>query len=390
MLEARATASTRSRAHPAVWRCYLELTKPKVVVLIAFTAIVGALLASSGTPALGALAGGSAGIALAAASAAVVNHLLETRLDAQMSRTRARPLPAGRVSRAGAIVLAAALGTLAMGILVCLVNVATASLTFAALIAYAVLYTVWLKHATPQNIVVGGAAGAMPPVLGWMAATGGVDANALLLFLIILVWTPPHFWALAIARRVDYERAGIPMLPVIHGAAHTRLQILLYTILLAVVTLLPYLTGMSGILYLGVAVSLNAAFLYHAITLKRSSLTQAPMRVFRFSVIYLAWLFAALIIDHYVCARLGTTAARTGALLRMRLVGVETCAVIGSGVLAAMLISTWRIRQRDNRCPRLLRLNAVQEIIWTAVPCLMIVAAASPAIMGIVSAYKGR
>jgi protoheme IX farnesyltransferase len=292
--------STSSPPAPAVWRRYFELTKPRVVALITFTAMVGTLLASGGVPSLATLAWASAGIALAAASAATLNHALERQIDAQMARTRARPLPAGRVSRGRAIALAAVLAALAMGILVELVNVVTAVLTFVSLIAYAGLYTLWLKHATPQNIVIGGMAGAMPPVLGWTALTGRVDANALLLFLIIFVWTPPHFWALAIARRAEYERACIPMLPVTHGITHTRLQILLYTILLTVVTLLPFLTGMSGLLYLGAALILDAGFLYHAAALKRSSRPQLPMRVFRFSVSYLMWLFAALLVDHYL------------------------------------------------------------------------------------------
>jgi heme o synthase len=295
-----AMTSTGAQATPAAWRHYVELTKPKVVALITFTAMVGTLLASAGVPSLAALAWASTGIALAAASAATLNHALERQIDAQMARTRARPLPAERVSRRRAIALAAVLAALAMGILVSLVNVVTAVLAFISLIAYAGLYTLWLKHATPQNIVIGGVAGAMPPVLGWTAITGHVDANALLLFLIIFVWTPPHFWALAIARRAEYERAGIPMLPVTHGIAHTRLQILLFTILLTVVTLLPFLSGMSGLLYLGAAIILDAGFLYHAIALKRGSQPQLPMRVFRFSVSYLMWLFAALLIDHYL------------------------------------------------------------------------------------------
>jgi heme o synthase len=292
--------STRAQAASAAWRRYFELTKPKVVALITFTAMVGTLLASAEVPSLATLAWASVGIALAAASAATLNHVLETQIDAQMARTRARPLPAGRLSRGRAIALAATLGALAMGILVLLVNVVTAVLTFVSLIAYAGLYTAWLKHATPQNIVIGGVAGAMPPVLGWTAITGRVDANALLLFLIIFVWTPPHFWALAIARRAEYERAGIPMLPVTHGIAHTRLQILLYTILLTVVTVLPFLTGLSGPLYLGAALILDAGFLYHAVALMRSSRPQRPMRVFHFSVSYLMWLFVALLIDHYL------------------------------------------------------------------------------------------
>jgi heme o synthase len=298
--DALAMPSTRSQVAPAAWHRYFELTKPKVVALITFTAMVGTLLASGGLPSLITLACASAGIALAAASAATLNHALEWQIDAQMARTRARPLPAGRVSRGRAIALAAVLAMLAMGILVALVNMVTAVLTFVSLIAYAGLYTLWLKHATPQNIVIGGVAGAMPPVLGWTAITGRVDANALLLFLIIFVWTPPHFWALAIARRAEYERAGIPMLPVSHGIAHTRLQILLYTILLTVATLLPFLTGMSGLLYLGAALILDAGFLYHAVALKHSSRPQLPMRMFRFSVSYLMWLFAALLIDHYL------------------------------------------------------------------------------------------
>jgi heme o synthase len=292
--------STRSQAAPAAWRCYVELTKPRVVALITFTAMVGTMLASSGVPSLATLAWASAGIALAAASAATLNHALERQIDAQMPRTRARPLPSGRVSTRGAIAFAAVLAASATGVLVALVNVVTAVLTFVSLIAYAGFYTLWLKHATPQNIVIGGVAGAMPPVLGWTAITGRVDANALLLFLIIFVWTPPHFWALAIARRAEYERTGIPMLPVTHGIAHTRLQILLYTILLTVVTLLPFLTGMSGLLYLGAALILDAGFLYHALALKCSSRPQLPMRVFRFSVSYLMWLFAVLLVDHYL------------------------------------------------------------------------------------------
>ena len=296
------SAAPSAGGQPAVtaWRPYFELTKPKVVTLITFTALVGALLASHGVPPPATLAWASAGIALAAASAATLNHVLERQIDAKMIRTRARPLPAGRVSRFRASTLAVVLAVLAMAILVALVNVITAFLTFISLIAYAGLYTLWLKHATPQNIVIVGVAGAMPPVLGWTALTGRVDANALLLFLIIFVWTPPHFWALAIARRAEYERAGIPMLPVTHGVPHTRVQILLYTILLTVVTLLPFLTGMSGLLYLGAALILDAGFLYLAIALTRTTRPQLPMRVFRFSVTYLMWLFAALLIDHYL------------------------------------------------------------------------------------------
>jgi heme o synthase len=289
----------------ALWRRYLELTKPKVVTLITFTAVVGTLLASPGLPPLEPLLWGNLGIALAAACAATINHVLDRRIDAQMARTRARPLPTGQLTERSALVFAAFLGVAAMALLAFLVNLLTALLTFLSLIGYAVIYTVWLKRATSQNIVIGGAAGAAPPVLGWTAVTGGIDPNALLLFLIIFVWTPPHFWALAIARRDEYARAGIPMLPVTHGVAYTRLQVLLYTVLLTVVTLLPYLTRMSGLLYLGAALILNAFFLYYALALKITAREELPMRVFRFSVTYLMWLFAALLVDHYLPALRG-------------------------------------------------------------------------------------
>jgi protoheme IX farnesyltransferase len=289
-------------ARVARWRRYFELTKPRVVALIVFTAIVGTLLASPGLPPLGALLWGNLGIALAAACAATLNHVLDRRIDEQMARTRGRPLPTGQLTERNALIFAAVLGVAAMAMLAFLVNLLTAMLTFLSLIGYAVIYTVWLKRATSQNIVIGGAAGAAPPVLGWSAVTGTVDPNALLLFLIIFVWTPPHFWALAIARRDDYARAGIPMLPVTHGLSYTRLQVLLYTVLLTLVTLMPYLTRMSGLLYLGAALVLNAAFLYYALVLKITARAELPMRVFRFSVTYLMWLFAALLVDHYLPA----------------------------------------------------------------------------------------
>lgn len=287
-------------AASAVWRRYLELTKPKVVVLISFTAVVGTLLAIPGAPPLAVLLWGNLGIALAAASAATLNHVLDRRIDEQMARTRARPLPCGSLSERRALMFAAALGIAAMAVLVSLLNLLTAVLTFLSLIGYAVIYTLWLKRATSQNIVIGGAAGAAPPVLGWAAVTGSVDAHALLLFLIIFVWTPPHFWALAIARRDEYARAGIPMLPVTHGLAYTCQQVLLYAVLLSVVTLLPFLSGMSGLLYLSAALVLNTLFLYHALRLKTSADRAQPMRMFRFSITYLLWLFAALLLDHYL------------------------------------------------------------------------------------------
>jgi heme o synthase len=292
--------STTAASEIPTWRHYCELTKPKVVMLIVFTAVVGTMLSSPGLPPLPALIWGNLGIALAAACAATINHVLDRRIDEQMLRTRARPLPTGQLTERQALIFAAVLGTASMTILTFLVNRLTAVLTFISLIGYAVIYTVWLKRATSQNIVIGGAAGAAPPVLGWTAVTGHADPNALLLFLIIFIWTPPHFWALAIARRDDYARAGIPMLPVTHGVEYTRLQVLLYTVLLTVVTLMPFLTRMSGLIYLVAAAVLNVRFLYYALALKITARERLPMRVFKFSVQYLMGLFAALLVDHYL------------------------------------------------------------------------------------------
>jgi heme o synthase len=292
-------------AASATWRDYFELTKPRVVALIVLTAVVGTLLAAPGLPPLDALIFGNLGIALAAASAAAINHVLDRRIDARMARTRRRPLPAGVLAPRPALAFALLLGVASMVILVAFVNLLTAALTFASLIVYAVVYTVWLKRATPQNIVIGGAAGAAPPVLGWIAVTNHVDPHALLLFLIIFAWTPPHFWALAIARRHDYARADIPMLPVTHGVEFTRLHVLLYTVILCVVTLLPYMTGMSGLAYLLAALVLNARFLWLAIALKLARREELPMRMFRFSITYLMWLFLALLLDHYLPSTLG-------------------------------------------------------------------------------------
>src|ERR1700689_1990954 len=287
-------------AASASWRNYFELTKPRVVALIVLTAVVGTLLASRGLPPLDALIFGNLGIALAAASAAAINHVLDRRIDARMARTRTRPLPTGHLAPAQARAFALLLGVISMVILVAFVNVLTAALTFASLIVYAVVYTVWLKRATPQNIVIGGAAGAAPPVLGWVAVTNHIDPHALLLFLIIFAWTPPHFWALAIARRHDYAKADIPMLPVTHGVEFTRLHVLLYTVILCIVTLLPYVIGMSGLIYLVAAIALNARFLWQAIELKVTPRDDLPMRLFRFSIVYLMWLFLALLLDHYL------------------------------------------------------------------------------------------
>jgi protoheme IX farnesyltransferase len=281
-------------------RDYFALTKPKVVSLIMFTAIVGMFLAVPGLPPAAALAWGTLGIALAASSAAAINHVLDARIDAEMARTRRRPLPRGAVSEAYALSFAFVLGAGSMLILALLVNALTAVLTFFSIIGYAVVYTVWLKRATPQNIVIGGAAGAAPPVLGWTAVTGAVDPDALLLFLIIFAWPPPHSRALAIARREAYARVGIPMLPVTHGVEYTKQFIWYYTVLLSVITVLPFLTGMAGISYLAAAAALDVAFLRKAWVLRKSERADLPMRTFRYSINYLALLFAALLVDHYL------------------------------------------------------------------------------------------
>ncbi len=284
---------------PSRWRLFLTLTKPRVVALIMLTSVVGTLLASPGWPPLEPLILGNLGIGLAAASAATLNQLLDQRIDAKMTRTRSRPLPTGGVSDKEALGFALILGAVSMLLLAWRINLLTAALTFASLIGYALVYTLWLKRATPQNIVIGGAAGAAPPVLGWAAVTNSVDPHALLLFLIIFAWTPPHFWALAIARRDEYAKVGIPMLPVTHGIEFTRLQVLLYTVILTLVTLLPYLTGMSGVIYLLAAVVLNGAFLTYVVRLKVAPRNALPMQIFRFSIQYLLWLFLALLVDHY-------------------------------------------------------------------------------------------
>ena len=283
-----------------IWQDYLTLCKPKVVSLIIFTAVVGMFLATPNMVPWDVLIYGIIGIGLAASSAATINHVIDYRIDSIMARTMRRPLPEGKISIVNAIIFAWFLGTISMGILAFLVNTLTAGLTALSLIGYGFIYSMFLKRATPQNIVIGGAAGAAPPVLGWTAVTGTLDPNSLLLFLIIFVWTPPHFWALAIYRRDDYAAADIPMLPVTHGVEFTRLQILLYTILLFIVTLLPYLVGMSGLFYLVGAVLLGAGFLYYAILMRFNHDDQLAMRTFSYSIIYLMLLFAFLLIDHYI------------------------------------------------------------------------------------------
>ena len=288
----------------AGWRDYLELTKPRVVLLIVFTALVGMFLAVPGLPPLRAVVFGFLGIWLAASSAAAVNHVIDQRIDSEMARTRHRPLPEGKLDDVRAVIFSLVLGALSMVLLIFWVNPLTALLTFASLIGYAIVYTLWLKRATPQNIVIGGAAGAAPPVLGWTAVTNDVHADALLLFLIIFAWTPPHFWALAIARRDEYAKIGLPMLPVAYGVALTRLHILLYTILLTLITIMPLLTGMSGVVYGVAALVLDARFLWHAWRLYRDADSDKarPMRTFWWSIAYLGYLFGALLIDHYTSA----------------------------------------------------------------------------------------
>jgi protoheme IX farnesyltransferase len=293
-------AEATSTARHATWRDYYELGKPRVVMLIMITAIAGMFLATPGLPTANVLIFGTLGIALAASAAAAVNHVLDRRFDEQMARTRNRPLPTGHLTERQALAYATILGVMSMLMLWGWVNVLTAVLTFCTLIGYAVVYTVWLKHATPQNIVIGGAAGAAPPVLGWTAVTGQIDPHSLLLFLIIFTWTPPHFWALAIARRDEYAKAGIPMLPVAYSIEFTRLHILLYTILLVIVTLMPYLTGMSGLIYFAAALGLGGFFIYRALQLKTQADEKLPMQTFSFSITYLALLFAALLVDHYI------------------------------------------------------------------------------------------
>ncbi|MGR9087567.1 MAG: heme o synthase [Gammaproteobacteria bacterium] len=282
------------------WKHYLTLCKPNVVAEMLFTAVVGMLLAVPGMPAIETLLYGVAGIGLAASSAAAINHFIDRKADAEMKRTQNRPLPKGALNSARVIAFAVLLGFSSMLLLVLKVNGLTAVLTFVSLFGYAIIYTVFLKRMTPQNIVIGGAFGATPPLLGWAAMTGEVHPHALLLVLIIFVWTPPHFWALAIARRDEYAKVNIPMLPVTHGSDFTRLQILLYTILLLIVSLLPYLTGMSGLIYLAAALLLGLIFIGFAILMMRKKDNRSAMQTFGYSIVYISLLFAVLIVDHYL------------------------------------------------------------------------------------------
>jgi protoheme IX farnesyltransferase len=284
----------------ASWRDYKELTKPNVVLLMILTSAIGMFMAVPGMVPLEVLVLGNLGIALCAGSAAAVNHLVDHHVDEKMARTRNRPIAQGRVSNTQAAIFAIVLGGLGMTILFVWINALTAWLTLASLVGYAFVYTMFLKRATPQNIVIGGLAGAAPPLLGWTAVTGEIHGHALLLVLIIFAWTPPHFWALAIHRREEYAAVEIPMLPVTHGVAFTKLHILLYTILMFLITLLPFATRMSGPLYLLGAVVLGCGFLYWAIELLRNKNPNAPMETFKYSIVYLMALFVIMLVDHYI------------------------------------------------------------------------------------------
>lgn len=292
----------------ASWKSYLELCKPNVVLLIVFTAIVGMILASNGTVEWTAIIFGTLGIGLGAASGAAVNHVVDQKIDAVMDRTKNRPLPTGGLSSEQALLFALLLALSSMLLLVLFVNALTAALTLLSMVGYAVIYTMFLKRTTPHNIVLGGAAGAAPPILGWAAVTGEVTVEALILFLIIFIWTPPHFWALAIKRRNDYAEAGLPMLPVTHGIEFTKQQILIYTFMLLSVSLLPFIVHMSGLLYLASALILGLLFIYHAYKLYRSEGEQHAMATFGFSIIYLMCLFMALLLDHFLAMALSVVA----------------------------------------------------------------------------------
>ena len=293
------TSTIISESRP-IWRDYLELTKPRVVALMIVTTLVGMFLSTDGMVPWVVLIVGNLGIALCAGSAAVVNHVVDKRIDTQMKRTENRPVAQGRIGDWQAITFSVILGGSGMAMLMAFVNVLTAWLTFGALIGYAFIYTMLLKRATPQNIVIGGLAGAAPPLLGWTAVTNQIDGDALLLVLIIFAWTPPHFWALAIARKDDYAKADIPMLPVTHGVRYTRLHILLYTIIMIVITVLPWTTRMFEWLYLLGALVLGGGFLYWSIRMMNADDEKAPMETFKYSIIYLFALFVVMLADHYI------------------------------------------------------------------------------------------
>lgn len=293
--------SEHIQMHPrATWRDYYELCKPRVVMLMILTSLIGMFLAVPGMVPLDVLIIGNLGIALCAGSAAAVNHLVDRHVDKKMARTHNRPIAKGRVEPIQAIYFALIIGTLGMALLIVFINVLTAVLTLASLLGYAVVYTLFLKRATPQNIVIGGIAGAAPPLLGWTAVTGEVHGHALLLVLIIFAWTPPHFWALAVHRRDDYAKADIPMLPVTHGIEYTKLHILLYTVIMILVTVLPYITGMFNWLYLLGALVLGAGFLYWSLAMIFSKKPSVGMDTFKYSIVYLMALFIIMLLDHYL------------------------------------------------------------------------------------------
>jgi len=279
---------------------FFQLTKPRVVSLIVFTAVIGMFLATPGMVPLQALVAGTIGIALTAGAAAAINCLVEQKIDAIMARTSRRPLPRGQVTSLQTLIFAGVVGGAGLAILYQWVNTLTMWLTLATFVGYAIVYTVLLKPMTPQNIVIGGASGAMPPVLGWAAVTGQIAPEALLLFLIIFAWTPPHFWALALYRKHDYARAGVPMLPVTHGDKFTRLHVLLYTVILTAVTIMPFVTRMTGAIYLAAALVLDAVFLWYAVRIYVAYSDRVARRTFRYSIFYLTALFAALLLDHYI------------------------------------------------------------------------------------------
>jgi protoheme IX farnesyltransferase len=293
------TSSVQSRPTSPRLSQFLALTKPRVVSLIVFTAVIGMFLATPGMVPLEPLVFGTLGIALVAGAAAAVNCLVEQKIDALMARTRARPLPMGQLNSLETLAFAGVVGGAGLTLLYALVNPLTMWLTLATFVGYAVVYTVILKPLTPQNIVIGGASGAMPPVLGWAAVTGEISSDALLLFLIIFAWTPPHFWALALYRKKEYAKAGVPMLPVTHGDRFTRLHVLLYTLILFAVSLLPFSTRMSGLIYLASALLLGGIFLVYAARIHYAYSDRIARATFRYSIVYLSLLFAALLVDHY-------------------------------------------------------------------------------------------
>lgn len=294
------TAIVKTQNDVVCWRSYLALCKPKVVMLIVFTALVGALLSAPAIPPWITIFCATLGIGMAAGAGAAMNHWADRKIDTIMARTKNRPLPQSELSPHSVIIFALGLAALSMLLLLATTNVLTALLTFISMIGYAVIYTMYLKYATPYNIVLGGAAGATPPLLGWTALTGEIHTEALLLFLIIFIWTPPHFWALAIKRRKEYAKAKVPMLPVTHGVAFTKLQILLYTLMLFTISIVPFFIEMSGIIYLSGAISLGLGFIWHSTKLFYNAGDQHAGKTFGYSIFYLSMLFGFFLLDHYV------------------------------------------------------------------------------------------